>query len=88
LQITHPHVSHTVNAAVDNLESAATAMAGDTNSDAQSALTSAISTLDAALLDTSGLFGPQGPISEAPAFTPNLTSPQSSTSISHSTARP
>jgi len=85
LEVTHPYISSDVDAAVDELENTASAIAQDDSSEAQSQLTSAISTFDAAILDTTGLFGPSGVISQAIAkhqiLTPNLTVPQAPSAI-------
>jgi hypothetical protein len=85
LQVTHPFVSNMVDSAVNALETTANAIASDDSSTAQTQLNSAITTFDTALLDTTGLFGPQGVISVALAnhqnFTPNLTVPQAASSI-------
>ena len=84
LEVTNPNISNMVDAAVDSLESTASSIAQDTTADALSALSSAISTFDTALLNTTGLFGPRGPISQAVgnrALTPNLTSPQTISAI-------
>ena len=82
LEVTHPFISNAVDSAVDSLENTASAISQDDSSDAQSQLTTAISTFDAAILDTTGLFGPNGVISQALAIhgtlTPNLTVPQTS----------
>ena len=86
LEVTHPDISSAVDAAVDNLENTASAISQEDSSDAQSQLTSAISTFDAAILDTTGLFGPRGVISQALAIhgtlAPNLTIPQAASAIS------
>jgi hypothetical protein len=86
LQATHPFVSNMVDSAVNALEMTANSVASDTTSTAQTQLNSAISAFDTALLDTTGLFGPQGMISLALAnhhnFTPNLTVSQAASSIS------
>ena len=59
LEVTHPEMSADVDAAVDELEGTASVIAQDDSSDAQSQLTSAISTFDAAILGKTGLFGPR-----------------------------
>jgi ubiquinone biosynthesis protein UbiJ len=86
LEVTHPFISSAVDTAVDNLENTASAISQDASTDAQSQLTTAISTFDAAILDTAGLFGPNGVISQALAnhgtLTPNLTMPQTSSATS------
>ena len=61
--MTHPQIADAVNTAVNNLEtSAATIAAADDSSTAPAAFTTAITTFDTAILDTTGLFGPQGTI--------------------------
>ena len=87
LEVTHPYISSMVDAAVDNLENAASAIAQDDNSAAQSQLTSAISTFDAAILGTTGLFGPARRrsakrLANHGTLTPNLTIPQTASAIS------
>ncbi len=84
LQVTHPNVSSMVDSAVNTLENTALAIASDTsNTDAQTQLTSAISTFDTTLLDTTGLFGRSGPISKAGShFTANLTNSPVATTLS------
>ena len=86
LEVTNPNISSTADAAVNSLESAISSIAQDTAADAQSALASAISTFDAAVLDTNGLFGTHGPISHVigtnGVLTPNVTSPQTLSTMS------
>ena len=86
LEVTHPYISNAVDSAVVSLENTASAISQDDNSDAQSQLASAISTFDSALLDTTGLFGPRGVISQALAIrgtlAPNLTIPQTASATS------
>jgi hypothetical protein len=62
LQVTHPGISNIVDTAVSSLLSTATSIASATSSDAESAINSAITAFDNAILDTTGLFGPRGPI--------------------------
>ena len=64
-QVTHPNVSNIVDQAVTALETTAASIATMTSSAAQSALTTAISTFDSAVLDTNGIFGPSGAIAAA-----------------------
>ena len=86
LEVTHPNIDKIVENAVNNLESTASALASDSSADAQSALHGAIGALDAALLDTNGLFGPDGVISTATSghgtIAPNPTNTQSATEMS------
>ncbi len=86
LQVTHPHVSNSVDTAVTTLENTGLAITQDTSSaDAQSVLTTAITTFDTAVLDTTGLFGSRGAVAKAVArhaFSANLTLPQAATTIS------
>src|SRR5262249_29687876 len=68
LQVTHPKIANAANQAVTDLENTAITIAQDSSSsDAQTLLTSAITTFDNAMLDTTGLFGPKGPIAHAAA---------------------
>ena len=62
LQVTHPGLSTTVNSAVTTLESSVIAIASANSSTAQSEISSAIATFDSAILDTTGLFGLNGPV--------------------------
>jgi hypothetical protein len=85
LQVTHPNISSMVDTAVINLGTAASGIASDSSSDAQTALTNAIATFDAAILGTTGLFGSQGIISQATAggrpLTANLTVSRPATTL-------
>src|SRR5271157_3904125 len=56
LQVTHPNISSTVNAAVTILESSVI------NSTDESGIRAAIRTFESAILDTTGLFGLNGPV--------------------------
>jgi len=61
LQVTHPGLSNTVDQAVASLISTGNAIATDTsNSAAAAQITAAINAFDAAILDTTGIFGPSG----------------------------
>jgi hypothetical protein len=86
LQVTHPNISNSVDAAVGSLEATGSAIASDSSADAQTALTLAISAFDTAILDQSGLFGPTGVISQATAngrvLTQNLTVSRTATAFS------
>jgi hypothetical protein len=59
----NPTIGQAVNNAVTALETLANAIAQGGSSDPQTQLQDAIAAFDAALLDTTGLFGPQGPLS-------------------------
>lgn len=61
LQVTRPGISNTVDMAVASLIATGNAVANETSSDAQTLITTAISAFDAAILDTTGVFGPKGP---------------------------
>jgi hypothetical protein len=62
LQVTHPNISNTVDQAVNTLENAESSLDQTDSSTAGSQLTDAIKAFDTAILDTTGLFGPQGPV--------------------------
>ncbi len=64
-QVTHPNISNMVDQAVTNLENTASSISSMSSSDAQSAISSAITAFDTAIYDTTGIFGPQGAISES-----------------------
>ncbi|HKM53460.1 MAG TPA: hypothetical protein VJY33_08615 [Isosphaeraceae bacterium] len=80
LQVTHPNISSTVNAAVTTLESSVI------NSTDESDINTAIAAFDAAILDTTGLFGLNGPVnrvnSELGYIPHNLTAKPTATTIS------
>lgn len=67
LTVTNPHIAAIVDAAVATLETQSTtiANAGGTNSQSQTQLTAAIQAFDAAILDSTGLFGPNGVIKQS-----------------------
>jgi hypothetical protein len=67
LSVTRPSVAAQVDSAVTTLENTSTTIAnsGATNAQAQTQLTAAITTFDNAILDVTGLFGPQGPIAKS-----------------------
>jgi hypothetical protein len=60
LQVTHPALSNTVDMAVASLITTGNAVANESASDGALLITTAISAFDAAILDTTGLFGPKG----------------------------
>jgi hypothetical protein len=62
-QVTHPNVSNTVDQAITDLENSATSIASMSSSDAQSAISSAVTAFDTAVDDSTGIFGPKGAIS-------------------------
>jgi hypothetical protein len=67
LLVTHPNIAAIVDSAVTTLETASTtiANAGGTNAQSQTQLTAAIQAFDAAILDDTGLFGPNGIIAQS-----------------------
>jgi hypothetical protein len=85
LQVTHSNLSSTVNAAVTTLESSVIAIANANNSTAQTEIHDAIATFDSAILDTTGLFGLNGPVNQVNSelgYVPhNLTGKQTATTI-------
>jgi hypothetical protein len=84
LEVMHPNVSSSVDAAANDLDSTVSAISQEDSSNAQSQLTGAISTFDAAMLGTTGLFGSSSALARALAnhdFTANMTIPQSSSTI-------
>ena len=89
LQVTHPNLSTTVNAAVTTLESSVIAIANasptPSNSTAESDIHAAIATFDSAILDTTGLFGLNGPVNQVNSelgYVPhNLTAKPTATTI-------
>jgi hypothetical protein len=76
LQVTHPHISHTVDQAVASLMKTANAIAAESAAAAQAQINSAITTFDTAILDETGVFGPRGVIAISLAtgrgFAPHL----------------
>jgi len=58
----HPNINQAVNNAVTTLETQVNTIAQSGASDAQTQVQAAIAAFDAALLDTTGLFGPSGPL--------------------------
>src|SRR5271157_1377003 len=85
LQVTHTNLSTTVNSAVTTLESSVIAIANANSSTAESEIHTAIATFDSAILDTTGLFGLNGPVNQVNSelgYVPhNLTGKQSATTI-------
>ena len=89
LQVTHTNLSTTVNSAVTTLESSVIAIANasptPSNSTAESDIHAAIATFDSAILDTTGLFGLNGPVNQVNSelgYVPhNLTGKQAATTI-------
>src|SRR5271157_1185396 len=89
LQVTHPNISSTVNAAVTTLESSFIAIANasptPSNPTAESDIHAAIATFDSTILDTTGLFGLNGPViqvnSELGYVPHNLTAKPTATTI-------
>jgi hypothetical protein len=60
----HPNVNAMVNSALSTFNSSVSTL-GQNGADAQTQLTAAIASLDTALLDVTGLFGPQGVVAKA-----------------------
>src|SRR5262249_60206819 len=58
----HPNINQVVNNAVTTLETQVSTIAQSGASDAQAQVQAAIAAFDAALLDTTGLFGSSGPL--------------------------
>jgi Bacterial Ig-like domain (group 3) len=85
LQVTHPGLSSMVNAAVTTLEDTVETIASTNSSTAESDIHTAIAVFDSAILDTTGLFGLNGPVnrvnSELGYVPHNLTSKQAATTI-------
>ncbi len=86
LQVTHPSISNTVDQAVASLISTANSIATDSsNSDAATQIESAINAFDAAILDTTGVFGSKGVIAVSLAsgrgFGPHLKDHRDSSSL-------
>jgi len=86
LQVTHPNISNTVDQAVANLISAGNSVASETSAAAQTLINTAVSAFDAAILDTTGVFGPSGTIATSLAtgrgFPPHLKDHRDSSSLS------
>ena len=89
LQVTHTNLSTTVNSAVTTLESSVIAIANasptPSNSTAESDIHTAIAAFDSAILDTTGLFGLNGPVNQVNSklgYVPhNLTAKPTATTI-------
>jgi Bacterial Ig-like domain (group 3) len=60
LQVTHPNISNQVDVSVNTLETTVSNIALANPTDAQAQVTTAINAFDTAMLDTTGLFGPEG----------------------------
>lgn len=84
-QVTSPRVSAQVDSAVSTLESTIDSVvtSGADASTAQSKLTTALSTFATTVLDTTGIFGPQGPV--APTVSGNGTLPMTTRDVRPST---
>ena len=85
LQVTHTNLSTTVNAAVTTLEDTVETIANTNSSTAEADIHSAIAAFDSAILDTTGLFGLNGPVNQVNSklgYVPhNLTGKQAATTI-------
>ena len=66
--MTHPNISNEADTAITTLENASAAITS-TGTAAQAELTTAITAFDTAVLDTTGLFGPQGKVSQVNPIT-------------------
>jgi hypothetical protein len=84
-QVTHPNISNMVDGAVIDLENTASSIATLSSSDAQTAISTAVNTFDTAILDTSGVFGPSGVISDSitsgRGFAPQVTDTRDGSSL-------
>lgn len=65
LQVTNPNINKTADTTITTLEDASTKIAQTAPTDAQTQLQAAITAFDNAILDTTGLFGPAGPVAQA-----------------------
>jgi hypothetical protein len=87
LQVTHPNISNSMDQAVNTLESSVGAV-DLTSATAPAQLTAAFTAFDTAMLDKTGLFGPQGPVVKADAkygYVPhNLTVQRTATTLTAS----
>ena len=85
LQVTHPNISNSVDQAVNNLEAAESALDQTDSTTALTQLNAAITAFNTAMLDTTGLFGPQGQVSQVNAeygYVPhNLTAKRDATTL-------
>jgi hypothetical protein len=85
LEVTHPNISSTVNSAVTTLESSVIAIATAMSSTAEADISTAIAAFDSAILDTTGLFGLNGPVNQVNSelgYVPhNLTAKPTATTI-------
>ncbi len=85
LQVTHPGLSSTVNAAVTTLEDTVITIATTNDPTAESDIHTAIAAFDSAILDTTGLFGLNGPVNQVNSelgYVPhNLTAKPAATTI-------
>ena len=62
LQVTHPYIAETVNEAVTTLEGVASSLDQTSGTNAKTELNAGISAFDTVVLDTTGLFGTEGPV--------------------------
>jgi hypothetical protein len=79
LQVTHPNISNIVDQAILSLGTTANSIAAETD------LQKAITAFDTAILDSNGVFGPKGAVSEAlssgEGFSPQLTDSRLASSL-------
>ena len=92
LQVTHPGLSSTVNAAVTTQEDMVETIASANSSTAQADIHTAIATFDSAILNTTGLFGLNGPVNQVNSelgYVPhNLTAKPTATTIDNVSGTP
>ncbi len=85
LLVTHPNIAATVGTAVTTLEDTVNTIAADNSATALSQLHTAIAQFDTAILDTTGLFGTMGLVTQESASTGyiahNLTNKPASTTL-------
>ena len=85
-QVTHPNISNMVDQAVIALENTSASIASMSSSDAQTAISTAVTTFDTAILDSNGVFGPKGVISQSissgAGFAPQVTDTRDSSTLS------
>ncbi len=87
LYVIHPNISNKMDQAVTGLEFAAAAIQGQDSATALTSLNAAIDTFDQAILDSDGLFGPQGVVAKNAnsigLVPPNLTITRSASTLSN-----
>jgi hypothetical protein len=85
LQVTHPNISNIIDQAILSLGTTAKSIATETSSVAEADLQKAITAFDSAILDSNGVFGPKGAVSEAlssgEGFSPQLSDSRLASSL-------